>query len=146
MSESKKNPIPNYRWHITIVFAIVFAMIGFGIGWSIDTQHPDDRLADILIPTFVFLTAGLLIGYVASLVLYKRFNWFDALVSFAIPPLCFFGFLLAKSGDWTTGRMLGYVALGLVAFLVWRFWQTSRQHVQSDLKRSAKTRVTRIDA
>ena len=145
MSDLKKTPNPKYRWHITIVSAIMFAMIGFGIGWSIDTKHPDDRLADILIPTLIFLTAGLLIGYVTSLVLYRRFNWFDAIVSLTIPPMCFFGYLFAKSGDRTTGRLSGYVALSLVTFLVWRFMHSSRHHVQSDLKRPTQTGVTKID-
>jgi len=137
---------PHNRWHITFAFTVVFALIGFGIGWSIDTKHLDDRLADILIPTFIFLTAGLLVGYVTSLILYKRFNWFDATASFAIPPICFFGFVFAKSGNWTTGRFLGYVALSLVAFLVWRFLQTSHLHIQSDMKRTSKNGVTKIDA
>ena len=115
----------NYRWQITIGCAVVSALIGLGIGWSIDTKHPDDRIADLMIPTLIFLTAGLLVGYVTSLVIYKRFTLLDALAALSVPPLCFFGFLSAKSGNWTTGQMLGYTALAIVAFLVFRFWKTS---------------------
>ena len=42
----------NYRWHITIGCAVVFALVGLGIGWSIDTKHPDDRIADFDDPNF----------------------------------------------------------------------------------------------
>ena len=135
----------NYRWHITIGCAVAFALIGLGIGWSIDTKHPDDRIADLMIPTLIFLTAGLLVGYVTSLVLYKRFTWLDALAALSVPPLCFFGFLSAKSGDWTTGQTLGYTALAIVTFLVFRFWMTSQPQTDSNLVRPGRTRNTNSD-
>jgi hypothetical protein len=140
-----KSPKPNYRWRISIAFSVVFALIGFGIGWSIDTKHPDNRLADILIPTSIFLTAGLLIGYVTSGILYKRFSWFDATAILALPPTCFFGFVFAKSGNWTVGRFLGYVALGFMAFLVWRLLQVSHLHRQTNTKQTSHSGFTEID-
>jgi len=134
-----ENQQTNYRWHITIGCAVVFALVGLGIGWSIDTKHPDDRIADLMIPTLIFLAAGLLVGYVTSLVIYKRFTWLDAFAAFSVPPLCFFGFLSAKPGNWTTGQMLGYTALVFVAFLVFRFWMTSERQADHKLTRSART-------
>ena len=132
MANSTDNREFNCRWPITIGCAVVFALIGLAIGWSIDTKHPDDRTADLMIPTLIFLTAGLLIGYVSSLVIYKRLTWFDALAAFSVPPICFFGFLSAKSGNWTTGQSFGYTAVAIVAFLVFRFYQTSQQLTDSN--------------
>ena len=144
MQNLTDNQKANYRWHITIGCSVVFALIGLGIGWSIDTKHPDDRIADLMIPTLIFLTAGMLVGYVSSLVFYKRFTWFDALAAISVPLLCFFGFLSAKSGNWTTGQLLGYTALAIVTFLVFRFWMTSEQ-TDSNPVRPARTRNTNSD-
>ena len=145
MAKLADNKKTDYRWRITIGCAVVFAVIGLGVGWSIDTKHPDDRVADLMIPTLIFFTAGLLIGYVSSLVIYERFTWFDALASFAVPPLCFFGFLSAKSGNWMTGQAYGYTALGIVALLVLRFALTSQQQGDSAILRPVQNRDTKND-
>ena len=128
MANTGHNPNTNYRWYITFGFTIVFVLIGFAIGWSTETQHPDDRLADILFPTSLFLTAGFLVGYFTSLVMCRRFRWIDAVAGYAILPLCFVGFYLTKSGERFAGGLFGYSALGLILFLVVRFALTARRY------------------
>ena len=145
MMNSTDNNRPSYRWRITIGCTAVFALVGFALGWSIDTKHPDDRLADLMIPTLIFMTAGLLIGYVVSLVLYKRFTWFDAVASIAVPPICFFGFLIAKSGNRITGLIFGFSALAIVGFLVLRFMQTSQAKRDADIMRPIKNHGAKND-
>jgi len=131
ITETAPSRNPKYRWHFPIGFAIVFSIVGLALGWSIDTNHPDDRLADIFIPTLAFLTIGFQLGYTISLVIHRRFNWFDAVASFALLPMLLAGFVFAKSGDWTTGRAFGYASLGVLVFLIARFIYASNKPLKS---------------
>lgn len=132
MSDSTGKLNKDYRWRITAAVTFAFALIGLVVGSSIDTQHPDDRLADIVIPTLAHSTLGLLTGYLAALVVYRRLKWFDALAGLAIPPLLVIGYITSKSGDSRTGQLLGFTALGLGLFLVLRFVYITKHEAKSN--------------
>lgn len=126
MTDSKPYPQPKLKWRITIGLAAAFAAIGLIFSCSIPTTHPGDRLVNIAIITTIFFTTGLLIGYVASLVYYKRFHWTDACVSITLPLILLIGFWFAKSGDRTTAGTFGWIAFSFLVFLVYRFTRTLR--------------------
>jgi len=123
---------PKYRWHITAGFAIVFGLFGLVIGFSIDTQHPNYRAADILIPTMALSIFGVLTGYVFALVYYRKFTWFDGIVSLTIPFLTIYGFWLGKSGNLIGFRRSNVIVLIMIAYLVVRYLITDRKHAKTE--------------
>lgn len=125
---------PKCRWQITAGFAILLGIIGFVLGCSIDTKNPDDRMVDILIPTMALSTIGALIGYVSALIYYRRFRWFDSLVSLAIPFLGIFGFWIGKSGNLTAFRVCNVAVFIMIGYLVIRYWITKDKYVLLDAK------------
>jgi hypothetical protein len=123
---------PKYRWCITAAFSVTLGLIGLCIGFSIDTQHPDDRVADLLLPTVALSILGALIGYVFALVYYRKFTWFDGFVSLTIPFLAIYGFWLGKSGNLTGFKRSNVVILGMLTYLIVRCLITSRKHIKTE--------------
>ena len=119
------------RWFTTIGATVLFGSIGFAIGWSIETQHPEDRQFYILIPTSAFAVLGMLVGYVTSLMLAHKFKLLDAVISFAIPFVLFTAFATAKSGSKGIGLTLAYCGLALLILLIYRFMMTIKLAKQS---------------
>ena len=118
------NSIARYRIHLTLATAVILGTVGLMIGWSIPTTHPDDRLADIFIPTLGLAILGALFGYIISSVYYRRMSAVDAFVCFAIPVFTFIGFFFGKSGDLFRYRVLSYGALTMVAYLGFRVYHS----------------------
>ena len=106
-----------YRIHVTFATAVILGIAGFAIGWSIPTRHPDDRLADVLLPASGLTVLGALLGYVISSVYYRRLSAVDAFACIAIPVFTFSGFFLGKSGDWFRYRVLSFGAFAMLAYL-----------------------------
>ncbi len=109
--------VARYRIHVTFATAAVFGAAGLVVAWLKPPQHPDDRLADLLIASLGLAVIGTLLGYVVSSVYYRRMSTVDAFVCVAIPVYSFFGFVFVKSGDWFRYRFLSYGVLAMIAYL-----------------------------
>ena len=129
--------VARYRIPVTLATAAILGIVGLIIGWSIPTKHPDDRLADILIPTLGLAVLGALIGYIVSSVYYRRMSAVDAFVCFAIPVYTFIGFVFGKSGDLFRYRVLSYGAMAMIAYLGLRVCHSQMSNRKTKLNDAA---------